>query len=250
MKKVYLHIALALSPFYLSAQNSPINNFKTCTIVSLPIPQNYDGQIKYIGTDDLVTYKKVNDVRHDNSILASFPNIVSSVTVYEVQEDGSLSFMGNSLSRKNSVYEVIYDFSQSQTILVNDTSFILVGAGVRMVAKVKTRESGINLANIEGLGMAAGRKKVTGSLEVRSSSISSPKIQIPATTDLSPSSISNSLQTVATIKSYLSDKDTKITPEILAVGEGISNHNTGDANVKANHLQKVINDKARLSFNQ
>lgn len=244
MKKTLLPFAITMLPFCMHAQDN-INNFRTCTIISLPVPQNYDGQIKYIGSDDLVYYKKVNEVKHDFSLMSSFPNMASNVSVYKVADDGSLVFMGNALSQKGSVYEVIYDFSQSQTIKVDDTTFIMVGAGVRMVAKIKTMESGLNLTNLEGLGLAANRKKVTGSLEVRSSSISSAKIQIPATTDLSSSSISAALQTVATIKTCLGDKDTKITPEILAIGQGISNQNaiTG---INKPYLQKIINEKSKL----
>jgi hypothetical protein len=241
MKKNALKLALIFLPFFAGGQNvSVLHNFKTCTIISLPIPQNYDGMIKYLDANDLESYKTVNDVKHDNTILSSFNNIVSSVSVYQVDEDGSLSFMGNSISAKNSVYEVIYDFTQTQTILIDDTTFILVGAGVRMVAKIKTKSAGINLANIEGLGIAVNRKKVTGSLEVRSTGVSSTKIQIPATTDLSQSSISSSLQTVATIKSYFSDKETKITPQILAIGQGISNlGGNGNLQIKINNISNL-----------
>lgn len=203
--------------------DSSLKEFSTSTLISLPVPQHFDGKINYIDPDNKISVRDISSVKHDNTILASFPNIVSSVTVYQVEDDGSLSFMGNGVSAKNSVYEVIYDFTQTQSIIVDDHTFALVGISVRMVAKIKTKSAGINIASIEGLGIAATHKKVTGSLEVRANGVSSEKInaQIPVTTDLSPASISNALQAVATIKSHIFDAESKITPQFLAISQGI-----------------------------
>ncbi|MEM6765224.1 MAG: hypothetical protein AAF655_09870 [Bacteroidota bacterium] len=59
-------------------------------------------------------------------------------------------------------------------------------------------------------------------MEVRVIGINSQKISelIPTTADLSPSSISNALQAVASIKSHMHDKDVIIYPHIIAYGDG------------------------------
>ena len=85
-----------------------------------------------------------------------------------------------------------------------------------MVAKIKTKKVGINLSS--PFDLVANFEKIEGSLEVRVSGIGSQKINnlIPTTSDLSPSSISSALQSVATIKSHIYDTETIITPQILA----------------------------------
>jgi hypothetical protein len=145
---------------------------------------------------------------------------VSNVTIYELQRDGSLSVAGISVSAKDKQYQVIYDFSQSQTLIYGENEgspfSALVGVGVRMVAKVRTKKAGINLTS--PFSLAANFEKLEGSLEVRVTGIVSQKINglIPTTTDLSAASISNALQSVATIKSHMYDTDTVIIPQYLA----------------------------------
>jgi len=211
-----------------------LKDFSTSTLVSLPVPQHFDGDINYLDKTGSISAKSVNGIKHDNSILPSFPNSVSSVTVYKIEEDGTLNYLGNAISEKNAEYEAIYDYTLTQNIIVDDSSFALVGVSVRIVAKVKTKVAGLNLASIEGLGVAVDHKKVSGSLEVRVNGISSERInaQIPVTTDLSAASVSNALQSVAIIKSHIYDDDTKITPLFLAVSQGIG---SGSPKLQSNY---------------
>jgi hypothetical protein len=203
--------------------------------ISLSIPQNYEGEFWFLDTNDNLAKKKAGEVKHDYTILASFPNLISTVTLYQVDKEGGLALLGSTFSIKNSTYIVIFDYAQTQTIQIPDTAsklnyYALIGIGVRMVARLNTKDSGINLSNLIALGMAASNKKLTGSLEVWSNGISSHLINgvIPVTTDLSPASISNALQAVATVKSHIYDKDTKITPQFLAfsaIGSSDSKNN-------------------------
>jgi hypothetical protein len=246
MKNISVKLQIALAFATLLAGNASyaqrgafLKDFSTSTLVSLPVPQHFDGDINYLDKTGIIANKSVTAIKHDNTILPSFPNSVSSVTAYKIEDDGSLNYMGNAVSEKNSEYEVIYDYTLTQSILVDDSSFALVGVSVRMVAKVKTKVSGINLASIEGLGVAVDHKKVSGSLEVRVNGISSERInaQIPVTTDLSPASISNALQSVAIIKSHIYDDETKITPLFLAVSQGIGD---GSPKLQSNY-NRIIN---------
>lgn len=254
MKRLFILLSFILFCKCTNAQvadGKSLQELSTSTFISLPVPQHFDGQLFLIKDDKTIEQKKISDVKHDNTLLSSLPNIVSSVTVYQVDEDGSLTLLGNSISAKKSVYEVIYDFTQTQSIELPDGTFALVGISVRMVAKVRTTSSGINLSSIEGLGIAASRKKVSGSLEVRTVGIGSLKINavIPVTTDLSPASISNALQSVATIKSHIYDTETVITPQFLAVTKGLGNKNDTSKAIQAN-LDKIINPLFKAQYQQ
>ncbi len=230
MKKCTLLLSLLILARTVIGQQ--LKDLVSTNFISLTVPIDYQGQLNYLNKADIIEQKKAGEVSHDASYLPSFPNLVSSVTVYQVDKDGTLSLLGNSLSAKKSTYIVIYDYAQTQTIQISDGDkinyYALIGISVRMVARVTTKSSGLNLSNIYGLGVAANSKKVQGSLEVRAKGINSLEINslIPVTTDLSPSSIANALQAVATIKSHIYDKETKITPQFLAfniVGEADGN---------------------------
>ncbi len=199
----------------------------TTDYIALTTPIQYDGELFYTTSDKKMTIMNVNEVVHDKTLLNSFSNLVSNVTVYEMKADGDLKFVGVGISGKNSTYQVIYDFSQTQTLLSSDPSnnynSLLVGVGVRMVAKIKTKKAGINLSS--PIGLAANIEYIEGSLEVRVSGIGSQKINglIPTTSDLSPSSISNGLQAISTIKSHIYDEETIISPQILAYSKNDNN---------------------------
>jgi len=213
MKKIIL---LSIFTFLITKLNAQVF---TSDYIALTVPQHYDGTIWHINNDTIQEIKEVKDLKNNYTLLRSFPNSVSNVTVYKVTSDGELKFAGIGISGKNEVYQVIYDFSQTQTVTWNENGkdeSVLIGVGVRMVAKVKTQKAGINLSS--PFSLVANTEKVEGSLEVRVTGISSRKINelIPTTTDLSPSSISVALQAVATIKSHIHDKETIITPQYLA----------------------------------
>ncbi len=211
-KIIYSILLLQLSNFCLAQDY-------TSDYTALTTPQQYDGEIYHVKEDKTIDVKDVRELPHNRTLLNSFSNIVSNVTVYEMSQGGELKVLGVGISGKSKTYQVIYDFSQTQTVLSDEDSnyeSILVGIGVRMVAKIKTKKAGINLSS--PFGLVADIEKIEGSLEVRVSGVGSQKINdlIPTTADLSPSSISTALQAVATIKSHIYDKETVITPQVLA----------------------------------
>jgi hypothetical protein len=221
----------------------------TTDYIALTVPQHYASEIWYLDKDTTVKWLFVDSVKHDKTLLKSFPNLVSNVTIYSVTLGGKLSVWGIGVSAKNSNYQVIYDFSQTQTIAWEDTikterytierfQSILVGVGVRMVAKVSTKTAGINLASPFSLAM--DYEKIQGTLEVRVTGVTSPKINelIPTTSDLSPSSISNALQAVATIKSHLYDDDVIISPQFIAYYKRDSTITAPQTETKLNSQKK------------
>lgn len=216
MKRIILllNIVFVLCSFSLSAQEF------TSDYIALTVPVQYQGEISYINDSLIRETKYVNSLKHNYTLLNSFPNTVSNVTVYKLTEEGKMEYAGFGITGENEVYQVIYDFSQTQTINWKDDDGIdksvLVGVGVRIVVKLKANKEGINLSSL--MSLAANDDKLEGSLEVRVTGIGSRQINelIPTTTKLSPSAISAALQAVATIKSHVYDKTTIITPQYLA----------------------------------
>ncbi len=189
--------------------------------IGLAVPQHYPGEFEYYdSTLRTLIVKSNSEVKHDNTLLPSFPNVVSNVTVYSVDDEGGLELFGAGISVANSTYEVFYDFTQTQTITEladnGSTKSALIGVGVRMVAKVRTKKKGFSLTS--PFGLTANSKKIKGSLEVRVIGIGSQKINdlIPTTTDLSAASISVALQAVASIKSHIYDEETVVIPQYIA----------------------------------
>ncbi|CAM1355893.1 hypothetical protein [Tenacibaculum halocynthiae] len=209
-----LIIALILSPCLLFSQDF------SSDYIALAVPEHWYGKIYHVNPiTKTVSVQKVDTLRHDKTLLDSFNNLVSNVTIYNVKGEGELSIVGAGVSVKGENYQVIYDFSQTQTVKNNggqNYSSFLVGVSVRMVAKFQALKGKINLSS--PFSLSANIEKIKGSLEVRVSGIGSKKINdiIPTTSDLSPSSIATALQAVATIKSHIYDNETIITPQLLA----------------------------------
>ena len=120
--------------------------FFTTDYIALAVPQHYDGDIYYMNLETLKQeVRSMSTIPNNSNLLSSFPNLVSNVTVYQVEKDGGLTIGGIGISAKNQIYQVIYDFSQTQTLVSEEDGkpkSVLIGIGVRMVAKVKTRKAG------------------------------------------------------------------------------------------------------------
>lgn len=224
MKKIAI-LLLALGMAYscnsskrlMDSGDDPRNiGFHTTDLISIAVPTIYEGDIKYLDTSKTSVWLNVDDVPHDNTILHSLSDILSSVTVYKTNLEGSITLIGNTISAKNETYKVIYDFSQTQTI-EGDSIKKSIGVAVRMIAEITTSKKGLDLTNLFKLSVDAEKENISGSLTVRSIGISSQKVNqsIPTTTDLSPASIASALQTVATIKSSIYDDETRITPYLI-----------------------------------
>ncbi|WP_299113043.1 hypothetical protein [uncultured Winogradskyella sp.] len=243
MKKILIFIITATlfynckTPDSLRSSDDDLRriSFHTTDLISIAVPTIYEGNIKYLDTNKRKTWVDVDDVAHDNTLLHSLSDILSSVTVYKTNREGSLTLIGNSISAKDETYKVIYDFSQTQTI-EGDSIKKSIGVAVRMIAEITTSKRGLDLTNLFKLSVDAEKENISGSLTVRSIGISSQKVNqsIPTTTDLSPASIATALQTVATIKSSIYDNETRITPYLI----GFSVH----GNTKKQEVESIINN--------
>ena len=151
MKKI-LYIVLSYCILSCGSSNSTSNNsqltnsildFHTTDLISLTVPVIYEGKIKYLKNDKTMESVIVDHVPHDNTILNSLSDILSSVTIYKTNKEGTLKLLGNSLSEKNKTDRVLYDFTQTQTIqegVENDSIKKAIGIAVRMITVITPKK--------------------------------------------------------------------------------------------------------------
>ena len=92
---------------------------------------------------------------------------------------------------------------------------VYAGIGLRLVAGVTVTNGDVDLGSLASIGLAANAKKLSGSLHIQSFGISTTDVTLPLPNDISNSTIQTMMQTLATIKSKISDSKTKVTPQIL-----------------------------------
>ncbi len=97
---------------------------------------------------------------------------------------------------------------------------VYVGIGLRIQASVTALKDSVNLGSLYGLGAAASQNKLSGTLIIQSLGISGENISpiIPIPDRINESTIQAAMQSLATIKSKIYDKKTKITPQVVAFG--------------------------------
>jgi hypothetical protein len=235
MKKIFFITMVIAFSHHAKSQNA----FFTTEYSSLTVPQIYHGNVSFINSGTVTSSQQnVDGLKHDNTILPSFPLVISAVTIYQSSASGTLTLASSSVSAKDENYIVLYDFTQTQQLTLPpdaNGSIVggLIGISVRMTARIHTKKKGINLGNLFGLGISASQDKLTGSLEVKAFGMSSQKINelIPVPADLSTGTIQNALSAVATIKSHIYDDENKITPLWLAF------------NITGSHKKEIDFDK-------
>ncbi len=97
---------------------------------------------------------------------------------------------------------------------------VYVGIGLRIQASVTVLKDSVNLGSLYGLGVAASQNKLSGTLIIQSLGISGENVSpiIPIPDRINESTIQTAMQSLATIKSKIYDKKTRITPQVVAFG--------------------------------
>ena len=150
---------------------------------------------------------------------------VSTVSVTKTDSGGSLSYLAGSVTTGKGSYRAIMDFSNFVSEELDDADGnrigrARVGVGLRLIAEIKTKKSGIDLGSILKIGLAAERNELSGSLEVRVSGIRSTEINnllpgiLPA---IDEGSIQAALEAMAAVKAKMYEADTTLSPRVLAV---------------------------------
>ncbi|MCB4797351.1 hypothetical protein [Neotamlana laminarinivorans] len=172
----------------------------------------------------------------NKKIVDLLPNETVEIQISEITKQGGLSLKGAAaISAKNTSYQVTMDYVKFVTINVVDTlnyaknniqlenlsiySYARVGVGLRIVASIETKKSGINLGDLFAIGFAASRNEVSGSLSVNVLGIESREITtlLPMPSEISSASIQSAMQAMATIKSKIYDDDIEIRPQIISI---------------------------------
>jgi hypothetical protein len=212
--------------------------FTFCLVAALAFAQTTMTS-KYLPVDDQIVYKgnlvsydvnnkavlvDVNSVPHDCSLLRLFPNTLSTMTVFSVDNNGNLAIAGNGGNVEKGTYFVIYEFSMFQPInMVSDHSGITycVGISVRLTATVNTLKGNTDLSKIISMvSQGANNKNFSGHMQIVMKGINSPILTglnpIPINgASFTADNVATSLEAIAAIKSHFTDKDALITPEVL-----------------------------------
>lgn len=193
----------------------------------IPIPPiEYEAEVIVVnglGEYDTINVKRLSFYKH--RILQFLPNEAVYVTITKIDTEGSISYGPASVSVSKGQYTVTLDYAKFTTLKVYDGTsescdgFAKVGVGLRVTANIKTNKSNLDIGNLFGLGLAAKREKLLGTLSVDVIGLESPEITtiIPLPSEISPSSIQTVLQAIATIKSKIYDESTRLYPQIVSI---------------------------------
>ncbi|MCF0075184.1 hypothetical protein LZD49_32170 [Dyadobacter sp. CY261] len=115
---------------------------------------------------------------------------------------------------------------------------VYVGIGLRIQANITALKDSVNIGNLFGLGFAASENKIVGSLVIQTLGISGEKISsaLPIPDKINESTIQAAIQAVGVIKSKIYDKDTHLSPQIVAFSLPVSM--TGAKDLMESSLQK------------
>jgi hypothetical protein len=244
-------------------QGDPIiaNNYGYQPLDPLPV------DIQSCGTE-------IDPLTRQSDVLNSLSDETIRLVIGEVQANGTVSYGGAKMGYKGSSYEVIIDYMKFQTypkmfrylrtmegekqktkiFALNDSISeginnakngiipLYIGVGLRLKATITVNKGEVDLGNLIAIGAAAQAKKITGTMVVQTLGISGEKISslIPMPSEISSTTIQNSIMALSTIKSKLYDTDTKIIPRTIGfynnlgggestVNELITNCLTGNA---------------------
>ncbi len=95
---------------------------------------------------------------------------------------------------------------------------IYTGIGLRIRAEFKALKSGLNIAGLPAIAVAASSNGVSGRLTVQTLGITGPEVTglMPLISDISVASIQSAVQAVAAIKAKIYEESTVVYPKIVA----------------------------------
>ncbi len=161
------------------------------------------------------------------------PNQAALTVVEKLDASTNASYLTAGIAAEVGSYRVVLDYIK---YLVNEipeytaegrpTGYYRTGVGIRIKANVLTTKADVNLGSLIALGFAAKEGSARGDLSVELIGIDSSEISqlFPMPSQVNETSIQKVLESVAAIKSKLNDKNTRLTPQIVAVklAEGVT----------------------------
>lgn len=195
---------------------------------------------------------------NNQKLMNSLPDESMRLAIGEMVGNMGISFGPVKYGVKNNSYIVILDYIKYNTkpfpvkneIKSNtgssrpqkDTLIIpvYVGVGLRLTATINVKETGVDLSNFYGLGLAAQQKKINGTLVIQTLGVSGASVSslIPMPSELNATTIQNAILSLGAIKAKMYEEDTQLQPRIvgfynnhvgyLTTNEFISNFLIGD----------------------
>lgn len=94
---------------------------------------------------------------------------------------------------------------------------VYFGVGIRVVATIKVLKGDVNLVSLQGLGVDAKNKNISGSISIERLGISGPAITdiTTITTNITEESINSLLRDISTLKAKIYNDKTIIKPSIV-----------------------------------
>ncbi|WP_231465087.1 hypothetical protein [Pedobacter sp. Leaf132] len=185
-------------------------------------PIEYDDKIQLSSQNQM--YNKEIKLLSTDEILEFLNNETVLVSIGKVTAEGGISYTPITISAKHSSYKVTMDYMKFATLpQVDDTKkfigFNRVGVGLRLITLLTTNEAGINIGDLSSIGIAAKAGKVKGTMMIEVVGIKSKEVTtlLPLPSEINQTTIQNAMQALATIKSKIYDKDTRLYPQVMAI---------------------------------
>ena len=164
----------------------------------------------------------------ENSVVRNLLPLQSAeVSVSQTDVSGELGYLTASVSGQNGTYIVTMDYMKYRVEDVSEGAdgsgeslgTARIGVGLRIKAVVQTTEVGLNLGSLIAIGAEARRGTLRGGISVDVIGIDSPDVTnlIPLTSEIDQTSIQGALQALASIKTKISEDDTRLTPHVVAI---------------------------------
>jgi len=197
-------------------------------------------------------------VTKNQKLMNSLPDESMRLAIGEMVGNMGISFGPVKYGVKNNSYIVILDYIKYSTQpfkIKNDSKLntisskpekdtltipVYVGVGLRLTASINVKESGVDLSNFYGLGLAAQQQKINGTLVIQTLGVSGQSVSslIPMPSELNATTIQNAILSLGAIKAKMYEEDTQLHPRIvgyynnyvgsLTTNDFISNFLTGD----------------------
>lgn len=226
MKKILgLSMVLLLSANAYGQKTKNITQEKAYDDYMPVSPVEYDQRVVVIGTAGQIDTLRVKQLTESKECILKFlPNEAVNVTVKQYNANGTSEYSPASVSAGVGNYTVVMDYTKfsAQKVYAEEGGcygYAKVGIGLRITLTIETKKEGLNLGNLFGIGIAAEQKQLSGTLSMEILGMEGKEITslVALPSEISPNSIQNALQAMASIKSQIYVPDTKLYPQIIAI---------------------------------
>ena len=156
-------------------------------------------------------------IKNKKLVLAELVNHDVEMRTFSMEADGSLAYLGNTVSGKKKIVMVQRDYRNYKEV-GSGAERRKVGVLFRIEAELLVDGKNVDVSSLFAVGLAAQRKVASGRMKVRIYGLSGQAISelMPSTSDLSEASLLSALEAVALAKSRMRDADVVVVPQDLS----------------------------------